>query len=367
MTERLLIRGLEGSPPSILVEDGSIAALDVRDAAVEKVVDGRGLTAVPGFIELQVNGIDGLDFTSDPSSMGRAGALLARHGVTSFLPTVVTGPRGTVEAALDALAGTDATGGALPIGLHVEGPFLSPARHGAHDRDLLREPDLDELRSWTSGGARVVTLAPELPGSLDAIRLITEAGAVAAVGHTDADAATTRSAVDAGARYATHLFNAMPPMGHRDPGAAGALLADERLTIGLIADGVHVDPSMLAVAARAAIGRISIVSDGVAHRLGHRELRHAGDGARLPEGTLAGGASGLDHGVRTMATIVGRDAAIEAVTATPARLLGLGDGRGELRIGGVADIVLLDTELEVALTLVHGSVAWRSSAAPGQR
>jgi N-acetylglucosamine-6-phosphate deacetylase len=368
MASTLLIRDLAGPTPTILIEDGRIAALGgPRDATADEVIDAGGRTALPGFIELQVNGIDEHDFTSDPLSMGRASVLLARHGVTSFLPTIVTSPRGTVEAALEALGSARAPDGAVPIGLHVEGPFLSPARHGAHDPELLRSPDLAELRSWTERAARIVTLAPELPGGLEAVRLVADAGAVAAVGHTAANAVTTRAAIDAGARYATHLFNAMPPMGHRDPGAAGALLADDRVTIGLIADERHVDPAMLTVAARAAAGRFSIVSDGVSTRLGHRAIDRAlerADGdARLPDGTLAGGSFGLDHGVRTMARLVGVDAAVAAVTAVPARLLGLDDGRGEIREGGRADLVLVSTELEVALTIVGGRIVYQGDIA----
>ena len=365
MARTLLVRDLAEPASTILVADGRIAAVGEVDATADEVIDAGGLIALPGFIELQVNGIGEHDFTSDPTSIGAGARLLAAHGVTSFLPTIVTSPRGTVETALDALAAADVTDGAIPIGLHVEGPFLSSERAGAHDRELLREADLDEIRAWTSRGARLLTLAPERPGGLDAVRLIAGAGAIAAIGHTDADAATARAAVDAGARYATHLFNGMPPIGHRDPGAAGALLADERVTIGLIADGTHVDSDVLAIAARAASGRLSIVSDGVSGSLGHRALEHTDDGARLSDGTLAGGSLGLDHGVRTMARLIGADAAIEAVTLAPARLLGLTDGRGEIRVGGRADVAIVTADLQVALTLVGGRIVHPADIAGG--
>jgi N-acetylglucosamine-6-phosphate deacetylase len=154
----------------------------------------------------------------------------------------------------------------------------------------------------------------------------------------------------------------MPPLEHRAPGVAGALLADGRATLGLIADGVHLDPLLLGIVARAAEGRVSLVSDAVATGLGGRGLDHGADGARLPDGTLAGGTAGLDHGVRTFAAVAGHEAAIAAVTTTPARLLGLDDGRGELRAGGRADIVLLSAGLEVVATIVGGRVAFRSPA-----
>jgi len=360
MPDRLLITGLSGSPGRILVSDRLIEALDGDGPPDVPTIDGSGLTAVPGFIELQVNGMGDADFTADPPSVHRGAATLPRQGVTSFLPTVVTSPRGTVEAALAALSTAAAPDAAVPLGLHVEGPFISPQRLGAHDPADRRDPDLDEIREWVAGGVRMLTLAPELPDGLEAVEMIAEAGAVAAIGHTDADAATASRAIDAGVRYATHLFNAMPGLDHREPGPVGAILADERVTVGLIADGHHVHPLVLGIVARAAAGRVSLVSDAVATGLGGRSLTHGPDGARLPDGTLAGGSSGLDHVVRTFAGIAGREAALAAVTEVPARLLGLDDGRGTLRVGGRADIVLLTPDLEVATTIVGGRVAFRS-------
>ena len=367
MPDRLLIRGLASTPRAISVAGGRILALDNQAAAADEgitTIDGTGLTAHPGFIELQVNGIEGLDFTADPGSIPLAGPALARHGITAYLPTIVTAPRGRVETALDVLANVHEVEGAVPIGLHLEGPFISPARRGAHDPAHLRDPDLDEIRGWLAGGARIVTLAPELPGALEAVAAIAAAGGIASIGHTDADAETTASAVDAGARYATHLFNAMPPLDHRSPGPVAAVLADDRVTVGVIADGVHLDPRVLALVARAARGRISIVSDAVATGLGGRPLTHDPEGgARLADGRLAGGTHGLDHGVRTFAAVAGSTAAIAAVTEVPARLLGLVDGRGFIRVGGRADIVLLTDDLEVAATIVGGRVAFHR--APG--
>ena len=366
MPERLLIDGLTGDPGRILIVDDLIEALDQPAPAGVPVLHADGLRAAPGFIELQVNGIEDADFTADPSSIARGAALLPRHGVTSFLPTIVTSPRGTVEHALTVLARDPE--GAAPLGLHVEGPFLSPHRLGVHDPGSRRDPDLGEIGDWLAGGTRMITLAPELPEGMEAVDAIVKGGGIAAIGHTDADAETTRMAVAAGARYATHLFNAMSPLHHRAPGPVGALLADERITLGLIADGVHVDPLVIGLVARAAGGRVSLVSDGVATRLGGRALSPGTGGARTDDGTLAGGVAGLDHAVRTFAAIAGRHAAIEAVTATPARLLRLDDGRGTLRVDGRADIVLLTDDLEVAATIVAGRIAFRSpaAAAPGR-
>ena len=372
----LHLRGLGRSgdldgPSSILVADGTIVAFDdAADAAANgaAVLDASGLTAVPGFIELQVNGVAGHDFTSEPGTMWTVGADLARYGVTSFLPTIVTAPPGVADAALQTFADGDAPRGAVPLGVHLEGPFLSPVRAGAHDSTHLREPDLDTIDAWVAtGAARIVTLAPELPGADAAIERLVAAGVVVAIGHTDADASTTSAAIDAGARFATHLFNAMPPMLHRAPGAAGALLADDRVTVGIILDGHHLDPTVARLIARAALGRIALVSDAIAglglpdgrHRLGDADAVVSHGSARRDDGTLAGSVVGLDACVRALAELTGSvRTAIEAVTSTPARLLGLDDGRGRIAVGGRADLVLLDDELRVRRTLVAGETAW---------
>jgi N-acetylglucosamine-6-phosphate deacetylase len=362
VSRSILIEGLSGEPAALLIEADRIAALGAAALAASGSavrVDAAGLRAVPGFIELQVNGIGDADVTSDPASLWRMAERLVAHGVTAFLPTVVSSPPGSVEAALRALAAPPGPADAIatPLGLHVEGPFLSAARRGAHEQRHLRPPDLGELHEWIAGGARLITLAPELPGARAAIERIAADGAVAAIGHTDADAATTTTAIDAGARYATHLFNAMPPLHHRTPGAVGALLDDSRVTVGLIADGIHVAPLLLRLAARLAPGRVSIVSDAVGKRLGDVAVE-AADAGRLSDGTLAGGGGPLDHGVRTFAAATGSvESAILAVTAAPARVLGLDDGRGFLRVGGRADVVLLDESLRVAATIVEGRPA----------
>ncbi len=379
MSDRpILVTGLSemvgdlGGPSAILLADGRVAAVDGAAQRVgddTRVVDGKGLVAVPGFIELQLNGIDGHDFTTDPSAMWSLGSGPARYGVTAFLPTIVSAPRGSVDAALQAFrAGSAATGTPVPLGIHAEGPYLAPERAGAHDPGCLRPPDLAEVESWVgSGGLRILTLAPELPGATAIIERLSADGVVAAIGHTDADAAATRRGIDAGARYATHLFNAMPPLSHRAPGVVGALLADDRVTLGMILDGHHLDPTVVELVARVAPGRLSLVSDAIAalglpdgtHRLGGRDVGVHDGQARLPgpNGALAGSVAGLDACVRELARVTGSPrAAVEAVTATPATLLGERE-RGHLGVGALADVVLLDAELRVRMTIVGGAVA----------
>lgn len=316
MSSSVLIRGLAGhgelaSPTAILLSDGRITALgpDAERLGAEagRVIDAGGLAAAPGFIELQLNGIDGLDFTSDPGSIAAVGSAPARYGVTAYLPTIVTSPRGTVDRALDAVRGDAGAGSPVALGLHVEGPQLSQARAGAHDPSLLRDPDPAEIAGWlATGGVRMVTLAPERDGAIGAIEQLVAGGAVASIGHTDADAATTARAIEAGATYATHLFSAMSALHHRAPGAPGVLLADDRVTLGLILDGHHLDPIVVELVARIAEGRISLVSDAIGalgladgeHRLGDRLVAVHGGAARLPNGTLAGSVVGLDTCVR---------------------------------------------------------------------
>ena len=358
-------------PATIGIASGRIDRLDDARAAAEAVhvVDGTGLVAVPGFTELQVNGALGHDFTTDPGSMWRVGSSLAASGVTAFLPTIITSPRGAVDAALAAFRAPpeEHAGGAVPLGLHVEGPYLSLVRRGAHRAELLRDPDLDEIDGWLGApGLRMLTLAPERPGALEAIARLAGAGVVVSVGHTDADATTALRAVEAGARAATHLFNAMPPLGHRSPGAAAALLVDDRVTLELILDGHHLDPLVVELVARAAPGRIALVSDAIAalglgdgrHRLGDRQVDVADGAVRLPDGTLAGTAAPLDACVRAFAAVTGSPRrAVAAVTEVPARLLGLGD-RSSLAVGAPADVVFLDQELNVRATFVAGELAF---------
>jgi N-acetylglucosamine-6-phosphate deacetylase len=367
-------------PVRIVLMDGRIAAIDDAETPLELSPGGRridvaGLLAVPGFIDLQVNGARGSDITLDPGSMWAVGEPLARHGVTAFLATIVSSEPGRIDEAIDAWRQEPASAGAVPIGLHLEGPYLSPARAGAHRSDQLRSPDPAEASGWTpEAGVRMVTLAPELPGALDLVGELSARGIVVAAGHTDADAATGRAAVDAGVRYATHLLNAMRPLDHHAPSLASALLDDDRVTIGLIADGLHVAPEMLAVVRRTiGPGRLSLVSDAMAGldmppgrmRLGGAEVVVGADGARLEDGTLAGSIAGLDAGLRMLVAATGCDLSevVASVTSTPAELLRLGDGRGRLEVGGRADIALLTPELEVVATLVGGEVAWSAEPA----
>jgi N-acetylglucosamine-6-phosphate deacetylase len=325
----------------------------------------------PGFVDVQVNGFAGAEVGPDPDALARVAAALPRAGVTAFCPTLVSRPDAGYRRAAAALARARVPEtAARPLGVHLEGPFLNPARHGAHDPAALRDPDPAVLDGLLAAfRPAIVTLAPELPGGLDAVARIARAGAVAAVGHTEAAAAVARAAIDAGARLLTHAMNAMPGLAAREPGPLGAFLADPRPHVSLIADGVHLDDPSMFICTRAAGARLVLVSDAVAaagmppgrHRLGRRTI--TADGTRATSrGRLAGAVAGLDAGPRTLIRAgIPRPAALAAATSAPRRLLGLPPG---LTPGRPADLVVLDECLVPRLTLVGGRVAWADPGLP---
>ena len=355
-----------------------------------RVLDARGLRVVPGFVDLQCNGGFGIDLSSEPERLWELAALLPRTGVTAWLPTVVTAAPDVRARALAALRAGPPPGAsgpfAVPLGLHLEGPLLAPERRGAHPTGWLRGVDDADVgwRDWSAGaGVALVTLAPELPGALDVVRRLVDRGVVVSAGHSSATAAEATAAVDAGVRWVTHLFNAMAPLHHREPGLAGVALTDERLRVGLIADGLHAHPTAVALAARALGDRLTLVTDAVAAlglppgpvRLGHAEatLHPAPPGAgpdgtggvRLADGTLAGSDLALDRAVRNLSAYAGvtTEDAVRAASTVPAGLLGL-DDRGAIAPGNVGDLVLLDAAGRVAATVVQGEVVPGPGEAP---
>lgn len=356
------------APGWVEVAGDRIAA--VGDGAPPRPADvelGAGVL-VPGFVDQHVHGGAGAAFTGgDPAEALRAVRFHRAHGTTTMLGSLVaTGP---AELRRDVAALAELVRDGDLAGVHLEGPWLATARCGAHDPLLLRDPDPAELaRLLGTGVVRMVTMAPERRGAIDAVRQIVEAGAVAAVGHTDASYALTRAAIAAGARAGTHLFNAMAPVHHREPGPAIALLEDDRVTVELVTDGLHVHPALWEHVLRAAgAGRVAAVTDAMAaagmpdgdYRLGalrvvvaERVARIAtGDAAR--PGPIAGSTATADE---LFAKIV-RNAAVPwhealaravAMTATnPARALGLSDV-GEIAPGRRADLVALQPDLTVA-------------------
>jgi N-acetylglucosamine-6-phosphate deacetylase len=325
---------------------------------------------VPGFVDIHVHGGDGASYTDgNASDILRAARFHRRHGTTTTLASLVTAPAADLLAAVRALA--ESTGEGAIAGIHLEGPWLSAVHCGAHDRTQLRDPspaEIDALLAAGDGTIRMVTLAPERPGSDDAITRFVDAGVVVALGHTDASYQQTRHAVELGATVGTHLFNAMRPLHHREPGPALALLEDARVTVELIADGVHVHPAVVhAVIDAAGADRVALVTDATAAAgLGDGEFRLGAtpvdvvDGVARVRGTstIAGSTATMDQLFRFAAGL-GSDrdgalaAAVRLTSTTPARALGL-PGVGSVRAGAEANLVVLDQNLQVSAVMAHG-------------
>jgi N-acetylglucosamine-6-phosphate deacetylase len=334
----------------------------------EEIVAGPGELVAPGFIDLQVNGFAGHDAAGGKDAIGAISDALPRTGVTAFLPTLISAPvhTGASFAAAVAVAGSP---GARVLGAHLEGPFLNPGFRGAHERSCLSEPAPELVDVVAASRPRLTTLAPELPGALEAIRRLRAAGIVVSAGHTGADFEQGRKAIAAGVRFGTHLYNAMPATHHRRPGIVPALLLDPRVTVGLIADGEHVHTAICEQVARLkGPGRVALTTDQTAaagapagdYFLSGRPVVSDGVSVRLSDGTLAGSAATMDELVRRMAALPGMTLAraITMASTAPSRVLGEG-GLGRIRIGACADLVLLDVGLEVRLTMVDGVVKYR--------
>lgn len=358
------------------------AAVVVRDEKIVDVVrdpisgdlpsDRREFAGLlcPGFIDLQINGAFGADVGCDPRTVATLSAKLPSTGVTSYLPTLISSPCELYEPFLAALEHDGPKPGARVLGAHLEGPFLAPSRKGAHDAANLRPVDTGFLRRLLGlGRVRVMTLAPELTRAREAIELLREEGTVASAGHTEATYEEVLAAVDAGLELGTHLYNAMSAMGHRAPGAVGALLASERVRVGVVPDGVHVHKGALRVAYRIkGPENLFLVTDAMAaagmppgdYELGGRRVRLDDGAVRLPDGTLAGSALTMDLAVRNVAKLLGiptRDA-VRMATETPADVLGM-RGKGRIVPGADADLALLAPDGTVEETVVAGVSVYR--------
>jgi N-acetylglucosamine-6-phosphate deacetylase len=366
---RVLTDGQQLAPSRVEIDKGSIVGLEPSDRpgpgdlAVE-----RGWIA-PGLIDLQVNGAGGVDLTSadEPEvALATVARTLARHGVTAFCPTIVSSPLTVIQRSLRAYRPRRIHGGAEALGVHLEGPFIDPDYRGVHDPSVLRLASHEEVAQWLEAGTpAIVTLAPERSGGLAAVKQLCGAGVVVSLGHSGADAATARMALRAGARMATHLFNAMPPLHHRQPGLVGALLASQAAVVGLIADGVHVDPLIVELVVRCrGVEGVALVSDALAaagapsgeSQLGDQTVVSDGRVVRRRDGTLAGSALLLDGGLRNVRTWLPDlppGTLLDMATRTPATLLGL-ERKGRVAVGYDADLVVLDDDFTVRRTIAGG-------------
>lgn len=353
----------------VLLDGDAIAAVGSgREApAADRTVDLGDATLVPGFVDLHVHGGAGGSHDDGADGIRAAVALHRRHGTTRSVLSLVANPVPDLVRSLGAIRAAMAADPTV-LGAHLEGPFLSPHAAGAHAHEHLVDPTparVEALLAAGEGVLRQVTIAPELDGALDAIRRLVAAGVVAAVGHTTCSGDVARAAFDAGATVLTHAFNAMPGIHHREPGPIMAALADERVTLELILDGVHVAPAVAGLLLRAAPGRVALVTDAMAatgsadgrYRLGALDVDVRDGIARLAGAdTIAGSTLTQDAALRIAVRDVGLALpdAVGALTAVPARALGLGDRLGMLRAGSAGDVVVLAPDLAVSRVWADG-------------
>ncbi|MGW8667432.1 N-acetylglucosamine-6-phosphate deacetylase [Streptomyces niveus] len=357
-----------GGEPDQGVGVASVGGDAGRGAPDASVLDLTGHWVVPGFVDMHNHGGGGASFTSGGVDEVLKGVRTHQeHGTTTLVASTVTGEMDFLAQRAGFLSELVEQGDLA--GIHFEGPFISPCRKGAHSEALLRDPDPAEVRKLLDaarGTARMVTLATELPGGIDSVRLLVEHGVIAAIGHTDATYEQTVEAIEAGATVATHLFNAMPPLGHRAPGPIAALLEDERVTVELINDGTHLHPAALELAFhRAGAGRVAFITDAMdaagfgdgVYQLGPLEVEVKDGVARLAVGgSIAGSTLTLDTAFKRAATIDRLPVTdiVRAISANPAKLLGVYDRVGSLEPGKDADLVILDADFAIAGVLRRG-------------
>jgi len=373
---------------TLVVEAAQIAAVQERSPKKSTPgdrLDARGCFVVPGFIDVHVHGVDGHDVLDGGAALTTIAARMPRFGVTAFCPTTVACSPDALRDVLTQvrLCRAAPPPGARVLGAHLESNFINPAMCGAQPVEHLRLPpspdavpdvgftaaDVLDVIAGHRDEVAIVTVAPELPGGIELVTLLAEAGHRVSLGHSSADFATAHAAFDAGARHATHLFNRMPPMSHRAPGLVGAVLSRDDVTAELICDGYHVHPAVmrLAIAAKTPAGIVAI-SDGTAGaglpvgacaRLGGRSIRVGERAAFLDDGTLAGSTLTMDGAFRQLLTL-SRDGLVDAATmcaTSPARALGL-DKHGIIAPGAAADFVVLDQEMAVKYTCIAGEIVY---------
>ncbi|WP_078916625.1 N-acetylglucosamine-6-phosphate deacetylase [Streptomyces viridochromogenes] len=368
----LILSGASVVMPTGTLKEGQVIVDGTRitSTAPENAhrIDLTGHWLVPGFVDIHNHGGGGASFTSGTPDDVVTGIHTHRlHGTTTLVASTVTGDMDFLTQRAGLLSELAEQGDIA--GIHFEGPFISPCRKGAHSEALLRDPDPAEVRKLIDaarGHAAMVTLATELPGGLDSVRLLAERGVIAAIGHTDATYEQTVEAIEAGATVATHLFNAMPPLGHRDPGPIAALLEDERVTVELINDGTHLHPAALELAFRhAGADRVAFITDAMdaagfgdgRYMLGPLEVEVADGVARLVEGgSIAGSTLTLDRAFKRAVTIdrLPVEDVVAALSVNPAKLLGRYDRIGSLEPGKDADLVVLDADFDLKGVMRRG-------------
>ncbi len=363
----------------VLVRGSRIAEVgptrDILRRNPGRIIDARGTIVAPGFIDIHIHGSAGYDtMDATSSALARIAEFVSSHGVTGFLPTVMSSPIERMLAATRAAAqAARARKGAQVLGINVEGPFLNPSFKGAQPEEGITGPDmaiLHRILEAGGGNVRVMTIAPEMPGAMDIVKKLASQGVLTSVGHSGASYDDIKNAVEAGLRHVTHTYNGMLGLHHREPGVVGAALVHGELTCEIIADGIHVHPVAVKLLAQAKgpegtvlmtdAMRAAGLPDGH-YELGGQHVIVTGGAARLDTGVLAGSTLTMDTAVRNMVEFAGAPlhAAIAMASSTPARLIGLADRKGRMEPEMDADIVLLDAEtLQVKTTLVMGEAVY---------
>ena len=365
--------------PLLLVDNGKIVEVSSRASrelpAGARIIDFPDAVLAPGFLDIHIHGSCGHDVMEcNAASLRAIEGMLARHGVTCYFPTTVTAPLDALLSAVDRLAtaieAVHDTAGSLrakPVGIHIEGPFISHAQRGVHPPEFLLEPSIhlfEKLWHASRGHIRLMTIAPELPGALEVIAEATKRGVCVSLGHSDGDSKTTRSAIAAGARHATHTFNAMRPLRQREPGIIGEVLTHTGVTADLIADGVHLDPLIVRLILQSkGVDSSVLITDAISaagmpdgkYRLGSLEVQ-VKKGKCLSNGKLAGSVLTMDRAVRNVRSFADwtLQQALRPATLNPARVVGLSGKKGTLTPGADADIVVLTPSGDVIKTIVQG-------------
>jgi len=362
---RAFVRGAILDDVLVTVGDGVIADL-VQTADVPAAAERTKNLIVPGFIDGHIHGGDGADFM-DADDAGNAKILSfhARHGTTAVAATTLSASPRDLRGAVAAIARASRAGGQI-CAIHLEGPYINAERAGAQDRSSIRPPDIQELGTLLAEAPElpwIVTLAPELPGARALIEHF-HGRVKFSIGHTAADYRVATLAIEWGASHFTHLFNAMTGLHHREPGAVGAAMVSPAATVELIADGLHVHPAILHLAARMMPNRVALVSDAIracgmpdgTYKLYKHDVTVTGWAARLDDGALAGSLLTMSAAVRNMVELAGLpiESVIPLATEVPARILGVADRKGRLERGYDADVVLLDDSLGVERVFVKG-------------
>ncbi len=374
--------GFPAAPGGVLISGGKINRIIPKDGLSpepdQAVIDANGDYLVPGFIDLHVHGGGGSDFSDDGGrKLLRIIKFLAGFGTTSVLPTIATSSRENLEKIVKFIAPiyTGKKMGGRVLGINLEGPYLSIGKRGAQPLRFIRNPDLyevEKLLDLAGGAVKIMTLAPELKGAFDLIRILNRSGVIAAAGHTTADYETMKKAIEAGISYATHIFNSYPPLHHRHPGAIGAILESDQVDTEILCDGIHLSPVLIRLLFRMKpIDRLLLVTDAIevmgsrlkSFTMGGRRVTVDSAGARMADGTLVGSMLPVNQALRNVVKFTGipLSDALVLVTANPARLLEIEDRKGDIRAGMDADLVIMDRKCNIKRTIIAGETVFRKN------